>query len=465
MQSFINRGRQQPLLPSEGLAWLPLVALGITAGIFPAYGFRPECILVLVFAFFSGIAAIRSLVLRIIHDERPVLSAFALILLTAATLPMFAFSPQEADEEAEPAQTLAIRDEILNRQYFLRIYGTVRTERPLIFIVPPEIGSSASIDLVCKNLEENGFTVVTYFRKDFDTPLIDENGKKHHASVPKLLSYWRTFQNAACLASANEKGKKLEEERRSDITFLLPRIFSLIDEDELLPPVLLAGYGAGGSALAYMAGESGFALRYSSVLGVAAIESRLWSAYQNESPSFPVIPIRAGIITRSWAKVINFFRGLRPRRVELSPSLPRAGLPASGLPVMYAVSGRALDSRQKQNPYRAVLELMQSGGGPAALAALEGAGPLDYQDFPLTHPVYSFLFPGLEGAQKSKTPVNDTAGIIGNYAAMLMEQYGIPVPHPAQGRSAVQGRSAMQGRSTIQGHLHTESKGMPGFRL
>ena len=449
IQPFINRDRQPPFLPFEGLAWLPLIALGIMAGIFPAYGFRPECVLILVFAFFSTIANLRSLANKTFHEERPFLSAFALILLIAAALPMFAFFPRTADEEAEPAQTLAVRNEILDRQYFLRVYGAVRPERPLIFIVPPEVGSAASIDLVCKSLEKNGFTVVTYFRKGFDTPLIDENGKRHLASAPKLLSYWHTFQNAAGLASANEKGKKLEEERRSDITFLLPRIFSLVDENELLPPVLLAGYGAGGSALAYMAGESGFAARYSNVLGVAAIESRLWSAYQSESPAVFELPTTGKIPARLWARITGFFRGLSPRRVELSPSLPRAGLP-----VMYAVSGRALDSQEKQNPYRAVLELMQSGGGPAALAALEGAGPFDYQDYPLTHPVYSFLFPGMKGAQKSKTPVNDAAGVIGNFAIMLMERNGITGP-----------RSAVQGRTAIQGSLHTESKGIPGFGL
>jgi hypothetical protein len=46
------------LWSSDGLGWLPFLALAIALGIFPAYGFRPECIPILVICLFFCIAGI-----------------------------------------------------------------------------------------------------------------------------------------------------------------------------------------------------------------------------------------------------------------------------------------------------------------------------------------------------------------------------------------------------------------------
>jgi hypothetical protein len=99
-----------------------------------------------------------------------------------------------------------------------------------------------------------------------------------------------------------------------------------------------------------------------------------------------------------------------------------------------------------QKPYQAVLTSFRTGSGPAALAAIEGAGSLDYQDYPVTHPIYSFLLPGLKTAQKSINPVSDTASIISNFASFVMEFESPP-------------------RYAISGRLHFEGKGMPRLRL
>jgi hypothetical protein len=117
---------------------------------------------------------------------------------------------------------------------------------------------------------------------------------------------------------------------------------------------------------------------------------------------------------------------------------------------LYLVSGRALDVFEGQNPYQAVFDTLRSGSGPAALAAIEGAGPLDYQDYPLTHPIYSYLLPGQETARQiSEDPIGDTASIIGNFASILWGQAEI---------------GALP-RYAISGSLYTESKSIPGFRL
>jgi hypothetical protein len=453
------------LWPIEGLAWLPLISLGIVLGIFPAYGFRFECIPMLVFVLIFNITNLPILVESIasrpsdsFRDRGPLLTVLALVLLGVVAVPMFAFSPIiRAGLELEPVQTIRMNSiegpaRVFGREYFLRIYGKVQPNRPLIFLVPPEIGSAASVDLVCTELQGKGYTVVSYSRKGYDAILIDENGRKRLASPVKLLTYWRVFTKAVGSSSANERGKALEAERRLDIMFLLSRLPALLDDakNENVPPLLLVGYGAGGSALAYLAGESNFASRYDNILGVVAIESRLWPSYLPDPRSVPEIPDDIGIAQRYLAQIINFVNNMRPLQVS------RTGpLPDTDFPLLYLVSGMALNPDKGQKSYQAIFDHIRSTPGPVAFAAIEDAGLLGYQDFPLLHPISSFLLPGLEGAQKSEYPIGDTASIIGNFGSFLMEQAkqagktDIPIP-PHQ---------------EINGSLYVESKGLPGFRL
>jgi hypothetical protein len=246
----------------------------------------------------------------------------------------------------------------------------------------------------------------------------------------------------------------METERRKEIELLMSRLPALLNSgDDGLPPLLLAGYGAGGSALAYLAGESSFVSSYGSVRGVVAIEGRLWSSYLAEVRKVPTVPFTPGVrgvFVRFWANIVNRLSDLKPQRVARSGPLPGAGLSQPGLPVLYLVSGRALDIPEGQMPYQAVFDTLRSGSGPTALAAIEGAGPLDYQDYPLTHPIYSYLLPGQENARQiSEDPIGDTASIISNFASILWEQAEI---------------GALP-RYAISGSLYAESKGLPGFRL
>ena len=440
LRPFVKR-----LWPVEGLTWLPLVALGIIIGIFPAYGFRPECVPMLAFALIYNFIHFSPIVSGMFarsndafRDRGALFTVFAFIFLSAATVPMFAFSSQ-IDAPAERDAVSVVR---VNRDYFLRIYGPVQASRPLIFLVPPEWGSTASVDLVCAELQKKRFTVVTYFSQDKDT-------------WTKALAYWHVFKNAAVFDSANARGKAIEAQRRKEIELLLPRLSALLNyENDDLPPLLLAGYGAGGSALAYLAGESGFISAYGSVRGVVAIESRLWSSYLPEARESPAVPSARGVggmFARFKANIVNRFNDLKPRLVARKGPLPGAELTESaGLPVLYLVSGRALDFPEGQKPYQAVFDTLRSGSGPAAIAAIEGAGPLDYQDYPLTHPIYSYLLPGQENArQMSEDPIGDTASVISNFASVLWEQAEL---------------GALP-RYAISGNLYAESKGLPGFRL
>jgi hypothetical protein len=475
----------------DGLVWLPLLALGICAGLFPAYGFRPECFPLLVFALVYTIVDIPALASSAasrpnddFRDRGLLGTALAVVLLSAAVLVMAAFSPRtDGGLTVEGVQMRKVRDGTHGRDFVLRVYGPKEAEqpgpaepylvnglppaRPVIFLIPPEAGSVAAVDLVCAALRDRGFTVITYSRKGFDSPLVDESGRKQRFASPiRLRASWRVFRQGTALAAVNEQGKALEAERRADIEFLLPRIPALLDTAPARQPyaqrsgeapLFLAGYGAGGGALAYLADDPAFVSRHGNIRGIAAVESRLFSAFRSDPLPPPPIPADARWFSRAWQLFAGRFDGLKARRVTGFGALPRPGFPT-----LYLVSDRALAAsfgeKLLQNPYRAVWETIRAFDGPAALAVLDGAGPLDYSDYPLTHPIYSFLFPGRnKDAEKSANPIQDTVSLIANFAVMLLEQ------EAADSADAPPPLFTMPARQPLNGGVYIERKGLPNF--
>jgi len=459
------------LWPLDGLVWLPLAAVVMTVGIFPAYGFRPECLPILLFAFIYTIANLDSIISSIrsqpsdaFHDRNPLLTVFAFIMLGAAVFTMFAFLPRiDSYPETGTARLLKVPGNGVGKDYCLQIYG--QNGRPIIFLVPPEIGSSASMKLVCSTLENKGYTVVTYSRKDFDLPFIDENGKKHFSLLLKIPGYLYTSLMGTRFASANNRGKAMEAERRADIEYLLPRIYTLTGETDY-EPILLAGYGAGGSALAYLNDNGGFGSN-NNVLGIIAVESRLWSSYETDAPVIYKNSSTRGFSYRILSEIVDRLTNLLPKTLKRTKTL----LPSANLPVLYLLSGSALnypllDYGKGKNPYQAIFDTGRLGSGPIALAAIKNSGPLDYQDFPLTHPVYSFSLPGQ--LSDAINAISDTAGIIGNFASLLIEQSmqaAQAEPEEPEGDDPQQPVKDIPPRSPINGDLYFESRSMTWLKL
>ncbi|MDR1318817.1 MAG: hypothetical protein LBJ90_04260 [Treponema sp.] len=446
----------------EGLAWLPLAALCITIGIFPAYGFRPECIPLLIYEIIYNLFNIPLLVSgaasRSSGDFREKRSFFiipAFALFCAAVLVMFVFSPRiPVGLTSAGIRTERIRDETRNRDYILRIYMPAGTNRapaagapneagqPLIFLAPPEAGSLAAVDRICAGLRDRGFTVISYFQRGILPPAPEEgqglpfpvqksavlSGVSGRASPAAVYRRWRAFRKGTVLKKANEQGQALEAEQREDLEFVVAQVRRISAAAApgsgglLAPPerpLVLAGFGAAGSVLAGLAEAPDFASRFGNIPGLIAIESRFWSAYRSDPPVFPPAPDGASLFRRFRTEAANWFARFRVQRTSGFGRLPRPSIP-----VLYLVSDLAPAAdidRPGSNPYGAVLEILRNSSSPAALAALEGAGPLDYYDYPLSRPLYSFLFQGLNKEAKSANPPEDTASLIGNFAAMLLE--------------------------------------------
>jgi hypothetical protein len=451
---FLGLHVMRPLIKGlwnlDGLVWLPLLALGLTIGLFFAYGFRPECIPLLVFEIILNMTNRSAIVFSAeakqneeFRYRNPLCAVLELAVLGAVVLFMAVFSPKVLPGlTTEGVRVQKIRDEVRGRDYFLRIYlpdtaalaaggapgggKTARGRRPLIFLTPPEAGSIPAVDRICAALGERGFAVISYSRRGFDFPAVGENGRKYLVSPAKAGAMWRAFRAGTSLKSANEQGTALETERLEDIEFLLPRVLALaesIPETEGQTPLILAGYGAGGSALALLAASPGFTGRFGTVRGIVAVESRLWSAYRSDPPVFPEVPAGAPWHRRFAAAAGCRFKALKARRVTGIGPVPRPGVP---LLCLVSSGARAFPGgKAGENPYQALLETARNTPGTATLTVIAGAGPLDYYDYPLSQPFYSFLFQGQDGSLPASIHT-DTVSVIANFAAALTEGGAVP---------------------------------------
>jgi hypothetical protein len=420
---FLVRPFIKKLWPLDGLVWLPVLALIISIGMFPAYGFRPELIPLLVFEFVLTIITIPLLISSAFsipndnfRDWNPIFSVLALILMTGALAVMFIFSPKVPPGlTSEGVEIRSIRDEKRNLIYFVRIYaagGENSGAAPRIFLIPPEAGSIPAVDRVCAALRDRGFTVVSYSRRGLDFPAVGEKNRRYLVSPGKIRAYWQAFRQGTELKKANDLGKALEVERLRDLEFLLPRTL-----EAAKTPLFLAGYGAGGTAAVLFAGNAGLSRRFPQLRGLIAVESRFWSAYRSDPPALPQIPEGAPWYLRFRIEAARWFAGLKPRRITGFEAPP-----PSGVPLLALISDRARNGNpDTQEPYRALLETLRRT--PAGeLASLTGAGPLDYSVYPLSHPLYSFLFPGLSDpaqAKRSADPIGGTADVICNFIVPL----------------------------------------------
>jgi dienelactone hydrolase len=458
----------KPLWSLEGLIWLPLLGAVFTLGLYPAYGFRPESVPLLIFAVLLSVLHIPAMVSSAgsRHDDRfrdrgIVFTLSGLVVLAAAGAAALVFCPQIPPVPDAGADTAEIRVPG-GRVYFLRTYRPSGGAGPLVFLVPPEGGSVSAVDGICAGLRDRGFTVVTYSRRGFDSQaagLVDSQaglvywragagGQNRFVSPFLLWKRWTAFRGGFKSKTANDRGRALEAARQEDIESLLP----YVTRDRKAGPLVLIGYGAGGAALVYLAGSPAFAPWAASVKGIIAVEPGLWRVYRAGERSFRKAPENAGALRRAWTGIQNRFIGIAPLRISGFEPPPRPAVP-----VLYLVSDRAWDQRPGKNRYGAVYETLRNSPGPGALVSLDGAGPLDYTDYPLSHPVYSALFPGLGKRVRKGAALTDAAvAVMANFAA------GLPGPEPAAetaGPDQYRGPSAVPASGAGIGvHLRFETR-------
>jgi hypothetical protein len=413
----------------DGLAALPLLALGITAGLFPAYGIRPECfplifyVIILNIANFPALLAVfRRLRNDDFRDRGPLVSGLALVLLTAVTALAVGFAPSVDTTLTDSGiNTAIVRDTDRNIDLFIRIYGpegTAGSQQPLMVLIPPAAGSLLAVDRLCGELSRRGFRVLTYSRKGIDAPAIGDDGTRLLLSPLGNIRLLRVIFQGTAWAGAHTLGRALEEERKRDLVFLLSSLGNLLPAHTDRDHVFIAGFGAGGAAAISLAASPGFAARNPAVRGIIGLESPILSALDREpKKTVGISREEAGWPQFLWATVSVWVANLGPKRVK---GIEKLSLPE--VPALCILSDRALDSRRGENRYRGVQESFRNGSSPAVLAMVPGAGPLDYSDVPEKYPLLSLLFPGAKPpvwAREDYLP--GTAALMVNFAAALGE--------------------------------------------
>jgi hypothetical protein len=437
MQPFLRK-----LRASRGLVWLPLPAFFIAIGLFPAYGFRPEALPLVVLSIVITIIRLPYILstLRKSDDEyaegRIFFSLSAIVLLCVSLAVIIVFSPVEIPVYASGVYTFSAQDGA-GRDYFFRVYRDQRDEgdqneasgiygekRPLLVLVPPLYGSVGVLENLCGELLKRNFTVLTYSRRGFDAPALDEAGKAYGVSPAEWFRRGRAFLSGAGNLRDNERGRLLERERKNDILFVLsgvlrnPRLdeglslFDIAGKDS----VFLAAYDAGGSALLMLAGDEDFVRSRPFIKGIVAIEPPLWSAFVEEVREYGEPPPEASWFRRFWAGLGRRLDSLKPNKTAGPTALPK-----SGYPLLVVASDRILDDSPGRQ-HEAIRLCLHTTDQPAVLAALDGAGPLDYSDFPLKYPLVSAFFPGRRrDAFKALDAAGGTASIIARFAFRVLE--------------------------------------------
>jgi hypothetical protein len=451
----------------EGLCFLPVLALGITIGIFPAYGFRPECVPLLLYELAVVIVHIPVIVSILTHlknddfyERRIVYSLISLVLLAGTAGAAFYFLPlTDTALLTEGIRSTSLRDVSREEELFLRIYGPIEGDaplppggkrRPLLLLVPPAAGSVTMTDRLCDTLRQGGFTVMTYSRRGLDLPAVTSEGKRIGLPWGKLYGLFQTFSRGMLMEKANARGRKLEEERARDIVFLLAQIranrnlreFSLAGAD---PDCLfLAGYGEGGAALLLLAGSPGFAAQYPAVRGILAVESPVLSILHGEERK--TVPPRedAGWFRSLWAGLSGWAANTGPKKITAMSAAP-----GPEVPLFLLLSDRVIDPQYRNTRYKTILGVFGNSRAQAVLTAVHGAGPLDYSDIPGKFPLMSALFPGKGKTARDFNQLNRmTAALMINFASPLLEaEPGIAIPR------------AVPPDTPLEGNIHKEAGG------
>jgi hypothetical protein len=391
-----------------------------------------------------------------------------LILVTAVGI---CFLPGEKTAlSGEGVSSLVVYDEERNNKYFLRVYGQAgansgetaaspdtfspppgtRPEpalRPALLVVPPITGSILMVDRLCASLRDGGFTVISYSRLDFDFPAVDEDGKLWRPPLTNMLDLFRSYTGGRFSEAANNTGRFLETERREDIRFLL----DLIRQNRGIPGyaeppgnrtdwerVFAAGYGAGGSALLSLTGKN-TALR-----GIIAIESQLLSAYRgSEGLPAPEPPQNANWFQSLWVGISAWAADAGSHKITGIGAVPNPEAP-----LCFIVSDQVQNAKHQNGRYGALIRVFRTTTAPVILAAVSGAGVLDYSDAPEKYPIYSVLFSGQGRKAWSRAgSVPGTAALIINFAASVLE------------REDTGGGPSLSRKTLDTESLHLESRG------
>ncbi|MDR2447949.1 MAG: hypothetical protein LBD58_11805 [Treponema sp.] len=398
----------------SGLGWFYPIGLGIAVCLFPAYGFRPECIPLLICVV---VVNITSLFERIAYQDnavaerlynrkkasRPVAAIVMLIITTGIAV---YFSPAlDAALTGDRVRTVALFDERRQARFSVRIYDVEQAKtKGVMVVVPPLIDSFHAVDKICAEIRNAGFAAIVFSREK--------------APLKEKMSLLAALKNGTVLEKANQTGRYWENERLSDIEFIFSNMDDIMQTGNKTP-VFAVGYGAGGSALISAVSSDAFIAANPSLKAVVAVESRLWSSFYHEEESLEM-PDDLTWFAKMRLKAALWFKSRQPKKMNRL-----ADAPVMRKPALFLTSDAVLSAKERDGKYAALLNaLYANGAAPALLLAGQGMKALDYLDYPAVQPLYSTAFLGAGKRLDARmASVVSTAAAIAGFASFFMDGF------------------------------------------
>lgn len=374
----------------RGLFLLPIVAFLITLGLFSVYGFRPECIPLLLLSLgltLLYIPKVISTLLRLRTDDYGEVSLAGplvgtVLVLFSIFVAVFYVPHVENPGLIAKSQVLEVKDNSGKLSLVLHLFipsATGSGEDPLlpvVFVVPPVTGSVSAVDSLCIALESRGFYVVTFSEPGVDIPAVTASGKRIYPGLVNLgkAALFNFLGNSIPLSA--EYGKQIEEERATAIQ----RIFLLFTGPaENRDPLLKRADGENSILVGYGSGGMGGALRVpkgSAIRGIVAVDGSLAELGTPPDPQFPVL---------------------------------------------FLLSDRSKNPVYRDSRYAPVLRVFRNGQVPTSLVTISGAGYFDYSDISTEYPLLTALFPG-EGKRvlRGEWYVQQASQLITNFAYLFI---------------------------------------------
>jgi hypothetical protein len=277
------------------------------------------------------------------------------------------------------------------------------------------IGSVTAVDRVCAGLSAQGFTAISYSRRNFDAPAVGPDGKRYGVSPGTWINLIRAFFWGRNFEGANALGRTFEKKRTEDLLFLLRYIAELDLPGADKNVIFLAGYDFGGAGAAYV-GESADALaEFPGLRGLIAVESQFLSLYEEDRHRAPAPPDEAVQWFRNiWNDITQGALDLTPRKMAGIGRVPHPKLP-----ILFLVSDKVLDARHRGAEYRPIIRSLQAS--PAVVVTVPGSGPLSYSDYPGKYPLYALFSAGKgDSVWKNEEYIEGTAMIITGFASLVL---------------------------------------------
>jgi hypothetical protein len=222
-------------------------------------------------------------------------------------------------------------------------------------------------------------------------------------------------------------GRSLETGRGSDISFLL----DYIKKHRGLPDfaegpggktggdcIFAAGYGAGGAALLSLTGKPEFIAQNAALRGIITVESPPLSVLERaDRVPVPAAPQDANWFRSLWTGILAWAAELEAEKITGVGTIPVPGVPS-----FFLVSDRVASPGNRDGRYAALLRIFHAATEPAILAAVPGAGFLDYSDIPEKYPLFSLIVPGARNdAWVQDEYIRGTAALMTNFAVSVLE--------------------------------------------